>query len=71
MIAVREWKRDRTQNVMSLDVAVTNLERHGVDGLNAKQINARLLAGLTIDTRLATFFIPAYMLVRKGVSDAG
>jgi hypothetical protein len=59
---IRTWKRDGTTNVMSLDVAVANLEDNVIDESTklpieqrVQQIREALEGGLTLETPLALF----------------
>lgn len=51
---VRTWKRDGTQNLMTLDAAQQSLNRTLTDG-DKDTITARLLAGETLETAHARF----------------
>jgi hypothetical protein len=59
-VVIRTWKRDGSRDAMSLDAAVENLSRN--DSRESGSIEERrvaithgLLAGVTIETRLASF----------------
>jgi hypothetical protein len=61
-VIIRTWKRDGTTNVMSLNVAVANLEDNVIDELTklpieqrGQQIRAALEGGLTLETRFALY----------------
>ena len=56
--AIRTWKRDGSQSVMSLKAAVENLA--SFSGItDHKSIRSMLLAGRSISTRLAIFDLKA------------
>jgi hypothetical protein len=59
-VAVRTWKRDGSQDVMSLDAAVENLSRNELDTAGSaadrqEVVRRALLAGETLETPLARF----------------
>ena len=58
---MRTWKRDRSVNLMTLDVAAANVAGNGQLVMNvvipcrAEVIKAKLLAGKGVETKLARF----------------
>lgn len=59
MYATRTWKRDGSQNHMSLDMAARNLKENALDTdvrkMRPETIAGKLEAGELIETRLAVF----------------
>ena len=53
---VRTWKRDGTQNLMTLEAAEESLKRTLTDG-DKDSITVRLLAGETLETAHARFHL--------------
>jgi hypothetical protein len=59
-VVVRTWKRDGSHDVMSLDAAVENLSRNEPESAGSiedrrEAVKRALLAGETLETRLASF----------------
>jgi hypothetical protein len=59
-VAIRTWKRDGSQDLMSLNAAVENLSRHerddaGAEAERQEAVRRALLAGETLETPLARF----------------
>ena len=56
MEVVRTWRRDRSQNLMPLDIAAENLHRNA--SITREEAKRRLMSGETVKTPCAEFVIP-------------